>query len=70
MMGMKLMFVAADKYLDDSDKHHLETDCDQKCRFGYCWWYWLPRFESRLKTEYKIIEVTWLRFSLSYEGML
>ena len=69
-MDMKFMFVAADKYDDEDQKKHLENDCGQKCRFGYCWWYWLPRLRVRLKTAYKVIEIQWLRFSLSYEGVL
>jgi len=68
-MDMKLLFVSADKYGDEDQKDHLEISCNQKCRFGYCWWYWLPRLKIRLHTKYKVIEVTWLRFSLSYEGV-
>jgi len=67
---MHFVFIKAGKYETEELKNHLEMDCDQKCRFGCCWWYWVPRMKIRLKTEYKLIEIIWLRFVLSYEGML
>lgn len=70
MRDMAFTFVTADTYETPQMKRHLEEGAGQKCRFGYCWWYWFPRIRIRLHTSYKLIEFTWLRFSWSYEGTL
>ena len=67
---MKFIFIRAHKYTDKKEKLHLEKDCGQKCRFGYCWWLWMPRFKIRLHSRYKIAEIMWLNMSLSYEGLM
>lgn len=67
---MKLMSLMAGRYKDKEDKEDIEFQTDQKCRFGFCWWYWLPRFKIRLKSRYKDISVTWFCFMVSFEGLL
>ena len=67
---MKLMTLRAEKYDSTEDKELIETTCDQICRFGFCWWYWVPRLEVRLKSRYKNISITWLCFQVSFEGFL
>ena len=67
--NMQIMFMSSDRYGDEGTKRHLES-CGQKCRFGYSWWYWVPRIKISLIERYKCVEIIWLRFSLSYEGTI
>ena len=39
----KISFIKAGKYEDIEEKRHLEVDAGQRCLFGFCWWFWLPR---------------------------
>jgi hypothetical protein len=64
---MNFVYVKAGKLESEESKRHLE-DVGQKCRFGFNWWFWLPRFNFRIFTSYKAIECMWFCFAISYEG--
>lgn len=63
-------FVKSDKYESEDTKKHLERDCGQKCRFGFCWWFWLPRIRFNLRLRFGNIDFIWFcyLFSISWPG--
>lgn len=54
--------IIAGKYEDQEMKRHLEEDAGQKCRFGFNWWYWMPR----IRTGRVNITLAWLCFMFDY----
>jgi len=57
-----IKFIKSAKYRDNIEKQHLEIDCGQKCRFGRCWWFWLPH----IKVDPWDMNISWLCFMILY----
>lgn len=67
---MNFTYVKSGLYSSVKDKEELEEATGQKCRFGFNWWFWLPRLNIKLSGRYKTIAIMWLCFCVAYEGFI